>query len=173
AGVVVYGTVIALLVLGAVVRGDGFAFYEAMARPTDAPRRTWFIVVPLMTTAVGGVLANLLFPPFAHLGYMAVAWGDAVGEPVGTRWGRHRYRVPSMGGVPAQRSLEGSMAVLLTSAAACAVVLLAGPLPATTALTTALLIGIVTAVVEALSHHGLDNLTIQIAASGAAALLLG
>jgi len=37
-------------------------------------------------------------------------WGDAVGEPVGTRFGRHPYRVPSLAGVPATRTLEGSLA---------------------------------------------------------------
>jgi dolichol kinase len=88
-GVVVFGSVVSLLVMLAVVRGDGFGFYEALARRATR-RRTLFILVPLFTTAVGGILANLLFPAWAHVGYMVVAWGDAVGEPVGTRWGRHQ-----------------------------------------------------------------------------------
>src|SRR5690606_11252358 len=117
-GVVVFGTIVALIVLFAVWRGDEHPFYEALARPNDAPRRTLFIVVPLVTTALGGVLSNLLFPAYAWAGYLVAGWGDAVGEPVGSRWGRHRYRVPSLAGVAATRSWEGSAAVLLVGALA-------------------------------------------------------
>lgn len=172
-GTVVYGSTVALLVVATVLRGDGFPFYEALARPTDAPRRSLFITVPLITTALGGVIANVLFPAWAFIGYVAVAWGDAIGEPVGTRWGRHRYEVPSIGGVSATRSIEGSSAVLLATAAACAVMLIARGVGATAAIGAGMLIGVVTALVEAVSHHGLDNLTIQVAAAGAAALLFG
>lgn len=172
-GTVVYGTTVALMVLATVWRGDGFAFYEALARPSDAPRRTLFILVPLLTTALGGVIANLLFPTWAFIGYAAVAWGDAIGEPVGTRWGRHRYRVPSIGGVSATRSIEGSTAVLLASAAACAIALGFAGVDGWTALRVAAVVGLVTALVEAVSHHGMDNLTIQVVAAGAAALILG
>jgi phytol kinase len=173
AGTVVYGVTVALLVTGAVLRGDGFAFYEALARPTDAPRRSLFIMVPLATTTIGGVLANLLFPAWAFIGYAAVAWGDAIGEPVGVRWGRHRYSVPSIAGVRATRSVEGSAAVLAAAAASsCAVLMAAGTAPGM-AVMAGLIIGAVTTAVEAVSHHGFDNLTIQVAAAGVAALLLG
>lgn len=172
-GTVVYGSTVALMVIAAVLRGDGFGFYEALARTTDAPRRSLFIIVPLVTTALGGVLANVLFPGWAFIGYAAVAWGDAIGEPVGTRWGRHRYTVPSIGGVRATRSIEGSSAVVLASTAACMLALIGAGIDAPAALGSAVVIGIVTMIVEAVSHHGTDNLTIQLAAAGAAALLLG
>lgn len=172
-GVVVYGSAVALLVIGAVLRGDGFAFYEALARPTDAPHRSLFIIVPLITTALGGVLANLLFAEWAHIGYMAVALGDAVGEPVGTRWGRHRYRVPSIAGIAAERSLEGSASVFVATAAACGIVLVASGFETGAVIAGALAIGAATTAVEAVSHHGLDNLTIQVAAAAAAAIVLG
>jgi phytol kinase len=172
-GTMVYGSVVALLVLFAVWRADGFGFYEALARPTDAPHRTLFILVPLFTTALGGLLANLLFPLWAHVGYMVVAWGDAIGEPVGTRWGRHRYRVPSLAGVQAVRSLEGSAAVFVASAAAAAVAMVASGIGAQAAIAASLAIGGVAAAVEAISNHGLDNLTLQLAAAGTAYLLLG
>jgi phytol kinase len=170
-GTVVYGSGVALLVIAAVLRGEGFAFYEALARPSDAPRRSLFIVVPLITTALGGVLANVLFPAWAFVGYAAVAWGDAIGEPVGARWGRHRYTVPSIGGVSASRSLEGSAAVLGASAVACTIALMVAGVGTGAAIGAGVVAGLVTAIVEAGSHHGLDNLTIQLAAAGAAALL--
>lgn len=171
-GVVAYGSVIALLVLYACWRGSGFAFYEALARPSDEPHRTRYILIPLITTALGGLLANILFPSFAQVAYLAVAWGDAVGEPVGTRWGRHRYRVPSLFGVSATRSIEGSAAVwLATSAAAAIALVLAGEGPQR-ALGAALVIGAAGAIAEAVSHHGLDNLTIQVVTAAVAAALL-
>ena len=171
-GVVIFGCVVSLAVLWAIYRGDSFPLYEALARPSDRPRRTLFIVVPLLTTAVGGVLANLLFARMAFVGYLVCGWGDALGEPVGTRWGKHRYRVPSLAGVPATRSLEGSSAVFLAGAAAAFLGLtIAGVTPMTAAL-VALAAGLTGAVVEAFSTHGLDNLTVQVAAAAAAFFLL-
>jgi phytol kinase len=172
-GTVVYGSTVCVLVVAAVLKGAGFAFYESIARPSDAPRQSLLIIVPLATTALGGVLANLFFPGWAHIGYAAVAWGDAIGEPVGARWGHHRYTVPSIGGVSATRSIEGSAAVLFASAAACAIVLIASGSDATSAIGGGALIGAVTTLVEAISHHGMDNLTIQLAAAGSALLLFG
>lgn len=170
-GVVVFGTIIAVLVLYAVWRGAGHAFYEALARPTDAPRRTLFVLVPLLTTAVGGVLSNLLVPAFAFVGYLVAGWGDAVGEPVGARWGQHRYRVPSLAGVPATRSWEGSAAVLFVGAAAAVIGCMVAGFEPLTALRVGAGAGIAGALVEAVSNHGMDNLTVQVAASAAAAFL--
>ena len=172
AGVAVYGSVVALGVVYATLRGDGFPFYEAMARPTDAPHRTLFILVPLATTAIGGVLANVFTGDFAMVGYLVAGWGDAVGEPVGTRWGRHRYRVPSLAGVPATRSLEGSGAVLLLGTIAATAVLLAWGHDAQTALLVGAACGLAGALTEAVSTHGLDNLTVQVVAAAVASWLL-
>jgi phytol kinase len=172
-GVTIFGSVVALIVLFAVARGDGFGFYEALARPTDAPHRSLFILVPLCTTALGGVLSNLFFAPFAPVGYMVTGWGDAVGEPVGTRWGKHRYRVPSLAGVTATRSLEGSAAVFVVGFAAATVVLLGLGFAAPVAFGVGLLCGLGGMVIEAFSSHGLDNLTVQVTASAVAWWLLG
>lgn len=166
--VVIFGSVTSAIVLFAVWRGDGFPFYEALARPSDAPRRTLFILIPLATTAAGGVVSNLFFPAHAFIGYLVCGWGDAVGEPVGTRWGRHRYRVPSMAGVPSTRSLEGSAAVFTAGTLATAVALAAIGTPPQAVAAVALAAGSAGAVVEAVSTHGLDNFTVQVAASAAA-----
>ena len=162
-----FGAVLALVVLVAVLRGDRDPIYRVLARETDRPRRTLFIVVPLVTTALGGLGSALLTGSYATVGYLVSGWGDAVGEPVGTRWGKHKYRVPSLGGVPATRSLEGSAAVFLVGWAAATIALwnLADP-------SQAVLVGLACAAVgalaEGLSNHGLDNLTVQLAASGTA-----
>jgi phytol kinase len=170
--VMLFGGLVSLVVLYAVARGDGFPFYEALARPADAPRRTLFILVPLATTALGGLAANLLFGAHAIVGYLVGGWGDAVGEPVGRAFGRHTYRVPSFGGVAATRSLEGSAAVLVAGTAAATLVLLARGVPPSAAAGVGLACGIAGAAVEAFSTHGADNLTVQVAAAGAAFFLL-
>lgn len=169
--VVVFGSLTSLAVLWAVYQGERSGLYLALARPKDAPQEELFILVPLVTTALGGVLSNLFFGSFAIIGYLVGGWGDAVGEPVGARFGKHPYRVPSLAGVKAERSLEGSLAVFLV-----------GSLVAIPGLSLlgvndqliwyALACGAAGALVEAVSTHGLDNLTIQLAASATAWALL-
>lgn len=171
-GVSVYGSTVTLLVLWAILRGPGFGLFDALARPSDAPREAAFVVIPLMMTIAGGLLSLLFFPATAAVGYLACGWGDALGEPVGRAWGDHAYRVPSLFGVPARRTLEGSTAVLLGATLASTLALRGTGLSSSALLAVAAGCGVVTTVVEALSHHGLDNLTIQVAASGTAWFLL-
>jgi phytol kinase len=166
--VVLFGSIVSLCVLYAVWRGADFPFYEALARPQDAPHRSFFILLPMLITLLGGVLANLLFGRLALVGYFVCGWGDAVGEPVGARWGRHRYRVLSLRGLPATRSWEGSGAVWLAGSVAAFFAVLAQGSPVPVSLGVGLLCGTVGASVEAVSTHGLDNLTIQLAAAGTA-----
>ena len=59
--VMLFGAVVAAVVLHAVARGEGHPLYEAMARPSDAPHRSLFVLIPLATTALGGVLSNVRF----------------------------------------------------------------------------------------------------------------
>src|SRR5262245_52449107 len=167
-GVMVFGAVVSLVVSYAVWRGDGHPFYEALARPSDAPHRTLFILIPWITTALGGVTSNLLFPGFASVGYFVCGWGDAVGEPVGSHFGKHVYRVPSLSGVRARRSVEGSTAVLVCGAAAAMVSLMIDGHDFNTALAVGSACGLCGALVEAFSTHGLDNFTTQIAGSAVA-----
>jgi phytol kinase len=167
-----FGAAVAAWVLLAVARGDGDPLYEALARDSDRPRRTLFILVPLVTTAVGGLVSALVAGPFAAVGYAVAGWGDAVGEPVGARWGRHPYRVPSLAGVPARRTWEGSAAVFGASVVAAALALWGLGEPVPVALPAALAAAAAATVVEAVSHHGTDNLTVQIAASLVAAALV-
>ena len=167
-----FGGIVASIVLYAVWRGDDFPFYEAMARESDQPERSLFILVPLVTTAIGGLASNLFFPQFAFVGYLVCGWGDALGEPVGARWGRHGYRVPSIAGVPAHRTLEGSAAVCIGGTLAAATGLVLFGLPLAVAVAVGVGCGVFGAAIEAVSTHGLDNLTIQLAASAAAFVLL-
>ncbi len=162
--VCLFGGMTSLVVLYALIRGDSHLLYEAMAREKDAPRRTYYIVVPYFSTLAGGLLSNILFGHRAVVGYLVTGLGDAVGEPVGTRFGRHRYPVPSLRGVKAWRSLEGSAAVLVASALAVALGFWLNPQLAAGPLFWAKLpaVALACALVEAVSPHGLDNLTMQV-----------
>jgi phytol kinase len=167
------GGMVFLLVLVAVFFGDKIWFYQALARETDAPHQKKFIILPLLATAFGGIIANILFPETAFIGYFVGGWGDAIGEPVGTRWGKHRYTVPTLFGVKATRSLEGSSAVFIMSATiATLCILQLTALPIAMALLFGIICGLAAAVVEAISSHGLDNLTIQLVAAGVLRYLL-
>jgi phytol kinase len=84
----------------------------------------------------------------------------------------HRYRVPSIGGVAATRSLEGSAAVLVAGSLAAIAGLWLSGLSLPTALYIGASAGVAGAAVEAISNHGLDNFTVQVAAAGVAVLLL-
>jgi phytol kinase len=165
---VVFGTVIAIGIMRSTWRGPGDGLFEALARPTDAPRQRLHVIVPLMCTAVGGVASQLIAGRLAIIAYLIGGWGDAVGEPIGIRWGRHQYRVPSLGGVPSTRSLEGSLAVFLASTVAAAIGLGLVGQSGLVLLQVALLLGVVVTAVEAVSPHGMDNLTILVAAAAVA-----
>ena len=160
--VCVFGTAVSLVVFHAVWRGDGFAGYEAMAREKDAPRRTYFILAPYGATLLGGVTANLLFGPAALGGYLVAGIGDAIAEPVGTRWGRHRYRVPSRRGVTSWRSWEGSAAVFCASLLALVIALLLQGVPVLLHLAVLAGWAALCALAEAVSPHGWDNATLQL-----------
>lgn len=166
--VIILGITVSLLVLFTVYKGTGFAFYESLARPSDRPHRTLFILIPLATTALGGVLSNIFFLQFASIGYFVGGFGDAAGEPAGARFGRHWYKVPSLAGVPAKRSLEGSAAVFICSVISGLFGFMLLGYPVTTSLSYAFICALAATLVEAFSSHGLDNLTIQLAASGVA-----
>jgi phytol kinase len=162
--VCLFGAMCTLAVFFAAWKGPGSLLYEAIARPQDAPHRTYYILVPYFATLAGGLAANVAFGPAALAGYLVTGLGDAIGEPVGTMFGAHRYRVRSLSSVPATRSLEGSGAVFVMSAAAVVLAAAASPVmtPPWAAVPKAIAIAAACTVVEAVSPHGWDNLTLQI-----------
>jgi phytol kinase len=167
-----YASGVVAVILFGIWRGDGDLLFEALARERDAPHRRFFVIVPLITTALGGLTSNLLFADFALVGYLVTGCGDAVGEPVGTAFGKHRYRVPTLRGKPAERTLEGSVAVAVVGGLAAVLGLhLMGGMAPQTAWMLGAVIGLVCMVVEAISPRGSDNFTTMVAASGLAAWL--
>ena len=162
--VCIFGGMCTLVVFFAMWRGAGNMLYEALAREKDGPHRSFFILIAYLTTLVGGLLSNMLFGPLAVAGYLVTGLGDAIGEPVGTRFGKHPYRVLSLSSVPTTRTLEGSVAVFIMSACALLLAVVISPDIALSSFGILLVIGIAAAcaAAEALSPHGWDNAIMQI-----------
>ena len=162
--VLVFGAMCSLVVFYAVFRGPGDLLYEALAREADAPRRSWFVILPWLTTLVGGLLSNVLFSNLAIAGYLVTGMGDAIGEPVGVRFGRHPYKAWSLTGVRATRSLEGSLAVFLFSALALVISVLIFSVLGEVSywFLRVVAIALIAALLEAFTPHGWDNATMQL-----------
>jgi len=162
--VLVFGAMCSLVVFYAVFRGPGDLLYEALAREADAPRRSWFVILPWLTTLVGGLLSNVLFSNLAIAGYLVTGMGDAIGEPVGVRFGRHPYKAWSLTAVRATRSLEGSLAVFLFSALALVISVLIFPVLGEVSywFLRVVAIALIAALLEAFTPHGWDNATMQL-----------
>ena len=165
ATVCAWGAGASLPIFFGLVRGEGHPWYEAVARPSDAPRRTSHVVVPYLMTVAGGLSSTLLFgPAAAQAGFLVAGIGDAVGEPVGRAWGRRRYRVLGFTKRTSTRSLEGSAAVLLGSMLGLLIFLLAQGAPAwgSQALWVVGVGAALATLLEAVSPHSLDNVGMQL-----------
>lgn len=169
-----FGITVSVWVLIAVVFGDGNMLYEALAREKDAPHRTFYIMIPYCATLIGGVLANTFFGAAAIAGYLVTGVADAIAEPVGTRWGKHTYRVPSLRSVKSFRSLEGSAAVLLAClpSLTLAIWAVSHSLEPKHALFIFATAGVCT-LTEAVAPHGWDNALLQLVPSAVLLIYLG
>jgi phytol kinase len=88
-----------------------------------------------------------------------LAFGDTAGALVGVRWGRVRYSIAHN-----TKSIEGSSAVLVVSflCVTLAFVVL-GTTSFSVAVTAGLIVGLASALIEAVASHGLDNLLLPVA----------
>jgi len=169
---VIFGTCALFFLMFSIWRGEGSLLYEGIAREQDAPQRTFYLITPFLATAAAGVLDNIVFGAFASIGYLCVGWGDAIAEPFGVRFGKHKYRVRTLTGIKCQRSLEGSASVFVASSVAASLLLYIHMNDAMISVVSGIIIGAVSTLVEAFSPHGGDNFTIQVAASATAFLLI-
>jgi phytol kinase len=156
------------------LRGTGHPLYEAIARESDQPRRTYYVVIPYCATLIGGVASNLLFGPLALTGYLVGGIGDAAGEPVGTRWGKHRYQISWLGQYGGSKSVEGSAGILVASMLVLLGLTLVKLQPhfGWHSFLAVVLIALSVTLVEAVSPRGWDNTPMQIIPTFLAFLLL-
>lgn len=167
-----FGGAVSLVIFYALLRGEGHLLFEAVARESDAPRRRYYVIVPYIATLAGGITANAFWGDYALIGYLVTGLGDAVGEPVGVRFGRHPYRVPAAG-VDAIRTLEGSFAVFTASffSILLGLALMPGLNPVSVGLPAVLLLAAGATLLEAVAPHGWDNALLQAVTAALAALL--
>jgi len=172
--VCLFGGMTTLVIAYALVKGEGHPLYEAMAREKDAPFRTYYIIVPYFATLIGGIVSNIFFGQFAIVGYLVGGLGDAAGEPVGTRWGKHKYTPPTFSSFKSTRSLEGSFGVFLVSLIGIIIAAALVPQLHFNLRTIAIipLIALASTLLESISPHGWDNATMQIFPSLLASVLL-
>jgi len=174
--VVSFALGVVFIVVFAVLIGEKSILYSAMAREKDAPFQKYYVVLPLVATAVGGVASNIFWgSKAAMLGYLISGIADAVAEPIGVCFGRIEYRVPSRAGGGTKRTLEGSIAVFLASFIIiilyCKMYLLI-PSIGFSINPIMILFAVVIALVEAVSPHGFDNAFLQIVPSWIASTFL-
>ena len=164
-GVFILGWSVTIVLIYTCFKGNSNLFYEALAREKDAPFRTKYIVYSYLATFFGGVLSNLLFGKFAIFGYAITGIADAIAEPIGTKFGKHQYRVFSFDKTKiSYRSIQGSLAVCVASFF---VILLVALINTShiISIPMLLLVSFICTLVEAFSPSGFDNMLLQISGS--------
>ncbi|MEM2889938.1 MAG: hypothetical protein QW358_01130, partial [Candidatus Hadarchaeum sp.] len=95
------------------------------------------------------------------VGILAMSYGDGFASIIGVRFGRHSFQI-----FRDKKSLEGSLAMFLSTMPMLLVNATFYSLPITIRLLTVLsLVCLVATIVEMLTPRGLDNLTVPIIAS--------
>lgn len=114
------------------------------------------------------ILIPLLWPrpEFLAASLMPMTWGDAFAAILGRRYGTHRFTVFGQ-----TRSLQGSLAMFVTSLVATFFALVAFGQPAETSLLLGSVVAVAATLVEAGSPWGIDNLTVPL--FSAVVLVLG
>lgn len=154
----------ALYVGTALLSRDDFLWLRGIARSSDAPYQRFYVVSPLISSLAGITIGNILFSTgIISIGLLCVALADAIAEPVGVKFGRHRYEIRSLAGDVTQRSIEGSLSIAVLGFI---IVFLFRfeVLPS-------VIVGLGISSVEAISPRGTDNFTVMMASSGLLSLI--
>lgn len=152
-----------------------YAFY-GYARESDRPHDAFHVWFSWLVSILGLEAVDLTFHSLELTRFAALVLGlaDAVGEPIGTRFGKHRYLVRDLlTSTHKYRSWEGSLAVAAMASFVvyfCLVPMIPNGLvddseSRIVRLMIALVAGGFIAVIEAWTPHGLDNLTIPVGAA--------
>ncbi len=173
---------IGLFVLGAFLAVAKFIFYikpirdrvpfiKVMFRSFDRPEDRPYTLLWIVTqTAAGYCVLIPMSALFAYMGYLDLAIipiliygiGDGLAEPVGVRFGKHKYKTPAIfTRREYYRTLEGSSAVFITS-----IIVIAAYhnyFTPTQFIVALILVPVIMTLVEAISPHTWDSPTIFLA----------
>jgi phytol kinase len=144
--------------------------FSGYARDKDKPHQAFHVWFSFGIGLLALLLVDALFNDRLILATAALLLGvgDALGEPIGMRFGKHRYRVGAV--LCAQgsiRTLEGTSAVVLGSfltAIVCLQLFSVGT-SSLWIVSSAGILALVVAGIEAVTPHGLDNFTIPLGAA--------
>ena len=161
----VYGVAVSLWVGWSLLDPKGLG--RALIREEDFPHGRRYVILPYLSTLLGGLVCQGLLGTGATVGLLIVGVCDAIAEPVGLRWGRHPYRWPKIPWLrESKRTWEGSVAILVSSL----MIFLWGGfeigLIGLGWLIWSLIGSLGVTLVESLSPHGMDNFTLQIFGAG-------
>jgi phytol kinase len=169
---------IILLMVGVVCRfRERVPFRHAFAantRRSDAPHQAVYFWSSWLISILALLAIDLTFGSMkvTRVAALIVGLADGIAEPVGRRWGRHRYRVASLWGAPTSRSIEGSTAVFVATLAVTLGCFSTGEAGGMGWLGAVLGIALSVTLVEAVSPRGSDNFTVPLAAAGLTHLFL-
>lgn len=160
AGTFIMGWAATLTVFTAIGCGRASILYRALGRDKDIPHVTFYILAPYFATLMGGIFNNIILgKKFAMYGYFVTGIGDAVGEPIGVRWGTKRIG-------STHRTWQGTLGVTIANIMALGVAHYFVTGIASMSVDF-IVVGVFCAVIEIISPHGWDNLTTQVAAASA------
>jgi len=164
-GVCLFGIIASCFIFYALIRREASGLYLALAREADHPNSALYIIIPYFSTVSGGILINYFYPELVILGYLICGLADASGEVIGTRFGKHRFRVRILNFHKSEKSLEGSGSVFIISFLIYTLYsIIAIQSPYTGMIFWILLSSLIVTVTEIITPKGFDNLSIQIIA---------
>ena len=155
------------IVIVALHIGEGFAFYSKLfVEKAKHEVLTSFIMLFGLITLLMAVYWGCFGEEHKYIAVASImAWGpgDAAAAIVGRNFGKHKLSGRHIEGV---KSVEGTIAMGVTSfVCTLATLLLISPLPVLTCVILSLIIAPMAALVELYTKHGLDTVTVPIAAS--------
>lgn len=137
-----------------------FGFFEAMASSNRSNLGT--VYFPLVAAVIVYLFWD--YPPLMVAALMPMTWGDGLAPVIGKKFGHHHYHIHGT-----TRTIEGSLGFFAAALIATWLALWVMPgLPTLTpmqALFPALIVSVLTTLVEAVSIWGLDNITVTATAA--------
>jgi phytol kinase len=109
------------------------------------------------------ILTLVTFSPFSHpsigaLGILVMGYGDGMAAVIGKRFGRRKFKISG-----SVKSLEGSLTMLLVSFFTAYILFSFYPVPEI--LVFSILIALFATLLEGITPHGFDNLTVPLGTS--------
>jgi len=162
-GVCMFGIIVSCFIFWALIKRKTSGLYLALARESDHPNSTLYIIIPYLSTLLGGILINFYFPNIVILGYLICGIADASGEVIGTKYGKRFYEVKLFNFHTSYKSIEGSSSILTISFVIYSVyAIITFQYLSLLMIFHILLASVIVTVAEIITPKGFDNLTIQV-----------